>query len=223
MISQFFHFLLQAWELLTHFHFYLSDWTAQLGPWMYLLLFLIIFAETGLVVTPFLPGDSLLFAIGALCALPTSHLSYELLLILLIIAALLGDSVNYWIGETLSAKLFKNLNAKILNPQHLARTEDFYKKYGGKTIILARFVPIVRTYAPFVAGLSHMHYKRFMIFNAVGGITWVGLFLTLGYFFGNIPAVQKNFTYLIFLIILISILPMGIEYWRHRRTKKKIK
>lgn len=216
MFMTLWHYFLQLWELLTHFHLHLNDWSNSMGPWIYVILFLIIFAETGLVVTPFLPGDSLLFAIGALCALPGNSMHYGLLLVLLMIAALLGDTTNYWIGEMFSKKYFKNVEARILNSRHIEKTEQFYKKYGGKTIVLARFVPIVRTYAPFVAGLSKMDYKRFMLFNATGGIAWVSIFLTLGYFFGNIPAVQKNFTYLIFLIIFISVLPIGVEFMRHR-------
>ncbi|MCC6137832.1 MAG: DedA family protein [Bdellovibrionaceae bacterium] len=216
MIEQLFQFLLQAWDLLTHFHIYLNNWSTQMGPWIYLVLFLIVFAETGLVVTPFLPGDSLLFAIGALAALPNNTMNYWLLMVILIVAALLGDTANYWIGEKFAGRFFSDKNAKFLNPKHLQKTEDFYKKYGGKTIILARFVPIVRTYAPFVAGMSKMDYKKFMSFNVIGGIVWVILFLTLGFFFGNFPVVQKNFTYLIFGIILISVAPVIFELVRSR-------
>jgi membrane-associated protein len=217
MFLELWHFLLQAWEVLIHFHLYLNEWSTQMGPWIYVILFLIVFAETGLVVTPFLPGDSLLFAIGALAALPGNAMNYWLLMISLIVAALLGDTVNYFIGEKFTARFFLNKNAKFLNPAHLKKTEDFYNKYGGKTIILARFVPIVRTYAPFVAGMSKMNYQKFMSFNIIGGITWVILFLTLGFFFGNIPAIQKNFTYFIFGIIIVSILPILIEFWRSRK------
>lgn len=208
--------LLQAWELLRHFHIYLNEWSAQMGPWMYVVLFLIVFAETGFVVTPFLPGDSLLFAIGALSALPGNALNYWLLMATLIVAAIAGDTVNYWVGEKLASRFFLNTNARILNPNHLKKTEAFYQKYGGKTIILARYVPIVRTYAPFVAGMSKMDYKKFSFFNVIGAISWVVIFLTLGYFFGNFPVVQKNFTYLILGIIVVSILPIIVEVIRSR-------
>lgn len=218
MLEQLWLFTLNAWDVLIHFHLYLNDWTAQLGPWIYLVLFLIIFAETGFVVTPLLPGDSLLFAIGALAAIPGNVMSYWLLLVVLIAAALLGDTVNYTIGEKFASRFFKDKNSRFLNPAHLKKTEDFYKKYGGKTIILARFAPIVRTYAPFVAGMSKMDYKKFMSFNVIGGIAWVCIFLTLGYFFGNFPVVQKNFTYLIFGIIVISLLPVVIELYKSYRT-----
>lgn len=219
MLEQIWLFILQAWDLLTHFHLYLNAWSTQLGPWIYLLLFLIVFAETGLVVTPFLPGDSLLFAIGALAALPNNAMNYWLLMLVLIAAALLGDTVNYFIGEKFAGRFFSDKNAKLLNPKHLQKTQDFYKKYGGKTIILARFVPIVRTYAPFVAGMSDMDYKKFMSFNIIGGVVWVFLFLTLGFFFGNFPIVQKNFTYLIFGIILISVAPIALELTKSRLKK----
>lgn len=221
MLEQLWALILQAWDLLTHFHVYLNLWTAQLGPWIYVVLFLIIFAETGLVVTPFLPGDSLLFAIGALAALPGNVMSYWLLMITLIVAAILGDTVNYWIGEKFAHRFFTRTDSKILNPKHLEKTQEFYRKYGGKTIILARFAPIVRTYAPFVAGMGTMEYKKFMSYNVIGSILWVVSFLTLGYFFGNFPIVQKNFTYLIFGIILVSIAPMAYEigkaYWQRSR------
>lgn len=221
MIADLWAFFLEFWQIITHFHLYLSDWSAQMGPLIYVLLFLIIFAETGLVVTPFLPGDSLLFAIGALAALPSSEMNFWILLILLILAALLGDTINYWIGEHFATKFFSNSNAKFLNPQHLEKTQNFYKKYGGKTIILARFAPIVRTYAPFVAGMSKMDYKKFMSFNVIGGISWVTIFLTLGYFFGNFPIVQKNFTYLILAIIVISVAPIFFEISKSYVQNKK--
>lgn len=222
MLEQIWLWILSTWDLLTHFHLYLNAWTANMGPWIYLILFLIIFAETGLVVTPILPGDSLLFAIGALAATPGNVMSYWLLLILLIIAAILGDSSNYWIGEHFAGRFFKNQNSRFLNPKHLKKTEDFYKKYGGKTIILARFAPIVRTYAPFVAGMSKMDYKKFMSFNVIGGIAWVFVFLTLGYFFGNFPVVQKNFTYLIFGIVLVSVAPIGYELGKEYFSRSKV-
>ncbi len=211
MLEQLLALILYVWDLLIHFHLYLNVWTAQLGPWIYVVLFLIVFAETGLVVTPFLPGDSLLFAIGALAALPGNVMSYWLLMVTLITAAFLGDTANYWIGERFAGKFFTRTDSKFLNPKHLEKTQAFYRKYGGKTIILARFAPIVRTYAPFVAGMGKMEYRTFMFYNIIGSVSWVVIFLTLGYFFGNFPVVQKNFTYLIMGIILISVAPIGIE------------
>lgn len=222
MLEQLWIFILQTWDLLTHFHLYLNTWTSDLGPWIYLVLFAIIFAETGLVVTPILPGDSLLFAIGALAAIPGNVMSYWLLLIVLTVAALAGDTVNYWIGEHFAGRFFTNKESRFLNPSHLKKTQDFYAKYGGKTIILARFAPIVRTYAPFVAGMSKMEYKKFMSFNVIGGIAWVFIFLTLGYFFGNFPVVQKNFTYLIMGIIIVSVAPIGYELAKGYFSRPKV-
>ncbi|MBS0265774.1 MAG: DedA family protein [Planctomycetes bacterium] len=187
------------------------------GSWMYALMFLIVFCETGLVVTPFLPGDSLLFALGALAALPDG-LSLSTLLVLLIIAAILGDSVNYWIGSLLGPRIFRGEKIRFLNPKHLEKTHAFYEKYGGKTIILARFVPIVRTFAPFVAGMGRMTYRKFMLYNVIGGVVWVAAFLALGYGFGNAPWVKGHFSKVILGIIVVSILPMVIEFvreWRH--------
>ncbi len=185
----------------------------ELGGWTYALLFAIIFLETGLVVTPFLPGDSLLFAAGAFAAL--GAMNPYILFVTLVIAAILGDTVNYWIGRNLDGKLFR------VKPEHLEKTRRFYETYGGKTIILARFVPIVRTVAPFVAGVGQMHYGRFFAYNVIGGVIWVGFFLLLGYFFGNIPVVKKNFSAAILLIIFISILPGIIEWCKSRKSPPK--
>lgn len=207
---------------------HLSQWTAMMGPWIYILMFLIIFAETGLIVTPFLPGDSLLFALGALTAVTTTAtaggeqvtqaaLDFKLLLVLLIIAAILGDMVNYSVGRWLGLKLFTNPNSKIFNPEHLRRTQEFYDRHGGKTIVLARFLPIIRTYAPFVAGLGRMKYRTFAIYNVFGGVVWITAFLTAGHFFGNIPQVKKHFQYVILAIIVISVLPIVFEYIRSKR------
>jgi membrane-associated protein len=205
-------------DLVLHIDRHLGELIAQFGPWMYVLLFLIIFCETGLVVTPILPGDSLLFAVGTFCALPPpNNLSLGLLLVILPLAAILGDSVNYWIGAKLGPRIFRGENVRFLNKKHLERTHEFYERYGGKTIILARFMPIIRTFAPFVAGMGRMTYSRFMTYNVVGGILWIVTFLLLGYFFGNMPAVKKNFSFVIIAIIVLSILPAVIEFWRERR------
>ena len=211
-------------DLVLHIDRHLGDLIAQLGPWMYVLLFLVIFCETGLVVTPFLPGDSLLFAVGAFCALPPpNNLSLGWLLVLLTVAAILGDTVNYWFGAKLGPRLFRGDNVRLLNKKHLERTHEFYERYGGKTIILARFIPIIRTFAPFVAGMGKMTYRRFMSYNVMGGMLWVGLFLPLGYFFGNRPIVKKNFGLVIIAIIVLSILPAVIEFWRERCRLRAIK
>ncbi len=189
--------------------------------WTYAILFLIIFCETGLVVTPFLPGDSLLFLTGALSANPDTPLNIHLMFLILFIAAVLGDSCNYLIGHFLGQKLFSNPNSKIFKQQYLDKTHEFYKKYGGKTIIIARFVPIVRTFAPFVAGMGRMHYYYFMMYNVVGGGLWVAAFCYAGYFFGNIPFVQNNLKALVVAIIIISILPAVIEVIREKCKQKK--
>lgn len=208
-------------DMVLHIDQHLGALIEQFGPWMYVLLFLIIFCETGLVVTPFLPGDSLLFAVGTFCALPPPHnLNILALLFLLTAAAIIGDSVNYWMGSKLGPRIFRGENVRFLNRRHLKRTRHFYERYGGKTIILARFVPIVRTFAPFVAGMGHMTYRRFMTFNVVGAVVWVVSFLLLGYFFGNMPIVKKNFSIVILAIIILSIVPGIIEFARERRRLK---
>src|SRR5262245_61714132 len=172
-------------DILFHLDQHLNGWAEWLGPWLYVVLFAIIFCETGLVVTPFLPGDSLLFAVGALAGRPDSPLSLPLLIGLLITAAVLGDAVNYLVGFQLGPKVFKYENSRLLNKQHLVRTQHFYERYGGKTIILARFIPIIRTFAPFVAGIGKMRYRRFSSFNVVGGVAWVLIFLLGGYYLGS--------------------------------------
>jgi len=186
--------------------------------WTYLILFLIIFAETGLVILPLLPGDSLLFAAGAFAGL--GNLNLWLLYLILAAAAILGDTVNYWIGSYFGERIFKP-DARILKTEYLERTHQFYEKYGGKAVVFARYVPIIRTLVPFVAGVGSMQYSRFIIYNVFGGIVWVVLFTTLGYFFGAFPAVEENFTLLILGIILVSILPAVIAYLRHRSAAKK--
>jgi membrane-associated protein len=208
-------------DLVLHVDRHLGELIQQFGPWIYVLLFLIIFCETGLVVTPILPGDSLLFAVGTFCALPPpGNLNLGILLFILPLAAILGDSVNYWIGAKLGPRIFRGENVRFLNKKHLERTHEFYERYGGKTIILARFMPIIRTFAPFVAGMGKMTYRKFMSYNVIGGIVWIVSFLLLGYFFGNMPVVKKNFSLVILAIIVLSILPAVIEFFRERRRLK---
>ena len=187
--------------------------------WLYVVLFIILFCETGLVVTPFLPGDSLLFAVGALASIDGSPLSLPLLLGLLTVAAVLGDAVNYAIGARVGPAVFSREDSRWLNKRHLIRTHEFYEKYGGQTIIIARFMPIIRTFAPFVAGIGAMGYARFAMFNVVGGVAWVFLFIMAGYLFGNVPFVKHNFHYVILAIVILSMLPPVIEYLRQRKKK----
>jgi membrane-associated protein len=205
-------------DIFLHLDVHLNDWATQLGGGLYGLLFLIVFCETGLVVTPFLPGDSLLFAVGALAAIDGSPLSLPLIIALLFAAAVLGDAVNYAIGRRLGPAVFRSERSWLLNKKHLYRTQGFYEKHGGKTIILARFMPIIRTFAPFVAGIGKMAYSRFLMFNVVGAFAWVASFSTLGYLFGEVPAVKRNFTAVIGVIIVISVMPGVIEYIRARRA-----
>lgn len=193
----------------------------SLGHWLYLVLFLIVFAETGLVATPFLPGDSLLFAVGAVAASPGSPINLATTAVLLIVAAVLGDAVNYAIGLSLGPKVFSREDSWLLNKKHLVEAQNFYQRYGGKTIILARFVPIVRTFAPFVAGIGRMNYARFAVFNITGAIAWVLLFLVGGWKFGGLESVQKNFKLVIVAIIVISVLPAVIEVLRTRMGGRK--
>jgi membrane-associated protein len=203
-------------DFILHLDQYLNDIIQTYGLWTYLLLFGIVFMETGLVVTPFLPGDSLLFAAGTFAAL--GSLNVWVLWALLFFAAVLGDTVNYWIGNKVGPKAFER-DIRFLKKEYLERTQGFYEKHGGKTIILARFVPIVRTFAPFVAGVGTMQYGRFLSYNIVGAFLWTGIFIWLGYFFGNIPFVQENFELVIVVIILVSIVPMVIEYVRSKARK----
>ncbi|TAN38085.1 MAG: DedA family protein [Nitrospirae bacterium] len=201
-------------DIFLHLDKHLSAIIEGYGIWTYAILFLIIFCETGLVVTPFLPGDSLLFAAGAFAGLGALNVTW--LLILLFVAAVLGDTLNYWIGYLVGPRVFSGEKIRFLNREHLEKTHQFYEKYGGKTIIIARFMPIIRTFAPFVAGIGRMTYARFVLFNILGGLLWIGLFVTGGYFFGNIPMVKRNFTLVIMVIIVLSVLPGVIEYLRHR-------
>jgi len=193
---------------------HLQALVASYGAWIYLILFLIVFCETGLVVTPFLPGDSLLFVAGAVAA--AGGMNIHLLVVLLIIAAILGDAVNYGIGHYIGPRVLKNRDSRWLNPRHLERAHEFYERHGGKTIIIARFVPIIRTYAPFVAGAASMPYPRFALYNVTGAVLWVVSLGYAGYFFGNIPVIKDNLTLVIITIIILSILPGVVEYLRHR-------
>src|SRR5437867_4621569 len=209
----------QLFDLFLHLDTHLNEWTATLGPWLYVILFLIIFCETGLVVTPILPGDSLLFAVGALAATPGSPLSLALLIVLLIVAAVAGDAVNYAIGYHVGPRVFCSETSWLLNKKHLLRTQHFYERYGGKAIILARFIPIIRTFAPFVAGIGKMRYHRFALFNVVGGVAWVLIFLLGGYYFSDFSWVQGNFHIVLVAIVLISVMPMAIEFMLARRRR----
>lgn len=199
-----------------------SKWRALFDyvgePTLYFILFAIVFAETGLVITPFLPGDSLLFAIGAIGAREAIGIDVPLISVLLIVAAIIGDAVNYWAGYKIGPAVFKREDSKLLNKQHLLRAQEFYEKYGGKTIILARFVPIVRTFAPFVAGVGKMNFFRFWAYNIIGAICWVTICVSAGYYFGQFQVVQKNFELVIIAIILISLIPVAVEFIRAKRV-----
>jgi len=204
-------------DFILHIDKHLATIIASAQSWTYIILFVIIFIETGLVVTPFLPGDSLLFASGALAA-STGQLNIILLFVLMAAAAILGDTVNYWIGHKIGPKAFTS-NSRFLKKEYLDRTHAFYEKHGGKTIFFARFIPIIRTFAPFVAGIGEMTYGHFITYNVVGGIVWTGLFLFAGYFFGKIPFVENNFSLVVIAIILISVLPAVVEIIRNRKQK----
>ena len=203
---------MQLIEFILHVDQHLLEFVRNYGVWVYAILFLIIFVETGLVVMPLLPGDSLLFAAGAIAA--TGAMDPVLLSVLLIIAAVMGDSLNYQIGHYIGPRVF-NMKLRFINRDHLLKTQSFFEKHGGKTIIFARFMPIIRTFAPFIAGVGSMKYSRFLMFNVVGGVAWVLSFIWLGYFFGNLPVIKDNFTYVIFAIIILSLMPAVIEFVRH--------
>jgi membrane-associated protein len=207
--------LLNFIDIFIHLDQHLSLLIQSFGGWAYLIVFLVIFCETGLVVTPILPGDSLLFGLGAIAAM--GALKVEWLFVMLSIAAIAGDTVNYMIGHYVGPRVFARESGRFFKKEYLERTHRFYEKYGGKTIIIARFVPIIRTFAPFVAGIGSMTYSRFIVYNIVGGISWIALFIFGGYYFGNLSIVKRNFTLVIFAIIFISILPGVIEYVRQRR------
>ncbi len=212
-------FIRWAIDFFLHLDKHLFEVITAYGTMTYGLLFLIVFLETGLVVTPFLPGDSLLFAAGTFAA--KGMLNLGLTFLLLVCAAILGDTVNYAIGHFLGPKVFHFPKSRFFNPEHLKRTHAFYEKYGGKTIIIARFVPIIRTFAPFVAGIGAMSYARFLSYNVIGGVLWVSTCLFAGYFFGRLPFVEKNFSLVILAIIFISVLPGLFEYLKHRRAARQ--
>jgi len=205
-------------EMIFHLDKHLDFIIKTFGAWTYLLLFGIIFAETGLVVTPFLPGDSLLFVVGAFAAVGSFNLLWVFMVLFL--AAVIGDTVNYAVGKLIGKKLIEKTNHRLIKKEYIEKTHKFYEKYGGKTIILARFVPIIRTFAPFVAGIGAMSYFKFVIFNIAGALLWVGIFVFGGYFFGNFPVVKENFSIVILIIIFVSVLPVAIEFWKHHRGKR---
>ena len=208
--------LTQFIDIVLHLDQHLAVLIQNYGGWVYLILFLIIFCETGLVITPFLPGDSLLFVAGTLAA--AGMMEVQMLAGLLMLAAFSGDNTNYWIGRKIGPKVFSQENSRLLNHRHLEKTHAFYERHGGKTILFARFLPIIRTFAPFVAGIGHMTYRHFVAFSFIGAIVWIGFFVLGGYFFGNLPFIKQNFTAMIFGIIILSLLPGMISYFRHKRA-----
>jgi len=207
-------------DFIIHIDTHLQLLAAQYGLWLYAILFLIVFCETGLVVTPLLPGDSLLFAAGSLASMPDSSLNPHLLFVLFFSAALLGDNLNYLIGHKLGPKVFNYQKSRLFNPQHLVRTNSFFEKHGGKTIIIARFIPVIRTFTPFVAGIGAMPYSRFILFCITGALLWVGLFCYGGYFIGQLPVVQQNRKLIFLAIISVSLVPPLIGYLKHRFGRK---
>ena len=209
----------QAIDIFLHLDQHLNEWAIALGPWLYLLLFTIIFCETGLVALPFLPGDSLLFAVGALASTDGSPISVPVVMVLLIVAAVTGDALNYAIGAYLGPKVFTRASTRFFKQEHLLRTQEFYVRHGAKTIFLARFVPIVRTFAPFVAGVGSMPYATFALWNISGATTWIVSLVLAGYFFGQIPWVKENFETVVLAIVAISVLPIVIEWLRSRRPR----
>ncbi len=211
-------FLSQLLDFVLHLDKHLSSLIQTYGLWTYLILFVIIFLETGLVVTPFLPGDSLLFAAGTFAAVKTLNVLW--LFVLLSAAAILGDTVNYWIGHFVGPRVFHQEKSRFFKKEHLDRTHRFYEKYGAETIVIARFVPIIRTFAPFVAGIGRMSYWKFISYNVIGGIGWVALFVFGGYFFGNIPFIKRNFGLVIIAIIIVSTIPAAVEFYRQRRASR---
>ncbi len=208
------HYLI---DLFLHLDKHLSGIIAHYGAFTYLLLFMVIFCETGLVITPFLPGDSLIFAAATFAA--KGVLNVNLLFVILVVAAVLGDTINYWIGHYIGPRVFEQEKIRFLKKEYLVRTHNFYEKYGGKTIILGRFIPIIRTFVPFVAGVGSMTYSRFIVYNVIGGIAWVTMFLYGGFFFGNLDFVKNHFSIVILMIIFISILPGITEFLRHKLKK----
>ena len=209
-------FLAQFIQIVLHLDQYLAVLIQNYGPWIYLILFLIIFCETGLVVTPFLPGDSLLFVTGTLAA--AGMMDIQMVTLLLMLASFSGDNTNYWIGRIIGPKVFSRDGSRLLNRKHLDKTHAFYARHGGKTVLFARFLPIIRTFAPFVAGIGQMAYRRFVAYSFFGAVSWIGFFVLGGYFFGNLPFVKQNLTLMIFGIIILSLMPGMVGYLRHRKA-----
>jgi membrane-associated protein len=205
-------------DIVLHLDAHLLALVQEYGLWIYAILFAIIFAETGLVIAPFLPGDSLLFVIGALCGM--GSLELQIALPLLIVAAFMGDNTNYWIGRLLGLGLLNRASPRLIKHEHLEKTHAFYEKHGGKTVIFARFLPIIRTFAPFVAGIGTMNYRHYLMFSIIGGVSWIGSLILAGYFFGNIPVIKDNLTLMILVIIFVSFIPAILEYLKHLRNKK---
>ncbi len=222
LITQFVNWFFTFVGIVLHLDVHLAALTQSFGVWTYLILFLIIFAETGLVIFPFLPGDSLLFAVGAVCALDGSAMSIEVVIPLLIIAGVIGNTVNYAVGSYLGPKVFKSESSAFLNKNHLIKTQLFYEKHGAITIIITRFAPIIRTFAPFVAGIGKMPYSKFQLYNVVGAVLWVAGIGIAGYVFGNLPIIQRNFHIVILAIIVISALPAIIAWWKARSEAKAV-
>ncbi|PIV47678.1 MAG: hypothetical protein COS20_03615 [Gallionellaceae bacterium CG02_land_8_20_14_3_00_60_115] len=204
-------------DIVLHLDAHLLALVQEYGVWVYAILFFIIFAETGLVIAPFLPGDSLLFVIGALSGM--GSLELEVALPLLILAAFMGDNTNYWIGRLLGLRLLEHASPHFIRHEHLEKTHAFYAKHGGKTVIFARFLPIIRTFAPFVAGIGTMNYRHYVMFSIIGGVSWIGSLILAGYFFGNIPVIKDNLTLMILVIVVVSFVPAMIEFMRHRRQR----
>lgn len=204
-------------DFILHLDTHLLELVQQYGMWIYAILFLIIFSETGLVFAPFLPGDTLLFVTGALCGM--GSLELDILMPVLMLAAFCGDNTNYWIGRLLGLRLVERLEGRLIRHEHLEKTHAFYEHHGGKTVILARFVPIVRTFAPFVAGIGLMHYRHFVMFSALGSIAWISSITLAGYYFGNIPVIKDNLTLMVLVIVFVSFIPAMLEYWKRRRNR----
>lgn len=206
-------------DIVLHLDAHLLALVHEYGIWVYAILFAIIFAETGLVVAPFLPGDSLLFVIGALCGM--GSLELQIAMPLLIAAAFLGDNTNYWVGRLLGLRLLNKASPRFIKHEHLEKTHAFYEKHGGKTVILARFLPIIRTFAPFVAGVGTMNYRLYVIYSIIGGVTWIGSLTLAGFFFGNIPFIKNNLTLMVLIIVVVSFIPAILEFIKHRRKQKQ--
>ncbi|MDO8926053.1 MAG: DedA family protein [Sideroxyarcus sp.] len=205
-------------DIVLHLDAHLLALVQEYGMWIYAILFAIIFAETGLIIAPFLPGDSLLFVIGALCGM--GSLELQIAMPLLILAAFMGDNTNYWVGRLLGLRLLNHASQKLIKHEHLEKTHAFYDKHGGKTVIFARFLPILRTFAPFVAGIGTMNYRLYVMYSIIGGVSWIGSLTLAGYFFGNIPVIKDNLTLMILVIIFISFIPAILEFIKHRRRQR---